>query len=401
MDKEEFNFKILPRIEKTYCEQPQINTSVTGPNPESTEEFGNFLKRHRDLAAVDAFVLWGLTQIAYHPETNSPTAEFKVLFITQNDKNEKVIDFWHFKSLTNLYPYLSGLSSMLKYYKSKHSLRSLSYLLDNDFTQYATVDDNLQTFLKNYKANIAANETTKSIFLKADEVLRHKEKFKRISFKTIAHLADEQNHTDEVPINPSKINLANFKDANILCDFKMDHYEDSVYSVQPESIPSNTFTLTQNRTSFIGVASQVVTKVDNIDDNYLMLGQAKDTTALCYFESKTKDHSLAFLASDSRDPGQHLFHLFKLNLEKVTTTNDLDTLLKFSRHLFLTEPLRLIYESHRGSEKQLTELLKLNIPIYNANRLGNITGLIINQSKDKSSHHFVLDDRHEGHLSCQ
>lgn len=122
---------------------------------------------------------------------------------------------------------------------------------------------------------------------------------------------------------------------------------------------------------------------------------------MCYFESKNQLHSLAFLASDSRDPGQHLYHLFKLNLEKVITTSDLDTLIKFSRHLFLTNPLRLIYESHRGSEKQLTELLKLNIPIYNANNLGNIIGLLIDQKNEKKSHHFILDDRHEGHLSCQ
>lgn len=397
MDKEESNFKILPRIEKTYCQETLINTSVIGPNPESTEEFSNFLKRHRELSAVDVFVLWSLVQVAYHPETNSPTAELKLLFLSTN---QKVVDFWHFRPHTNLYPYISGLISILKYYKSKNTLRTLTTLLDNDFTSYATVDDNLQLFLKNNKGGISGNEEFKSIFIRADDILRHKEKFKRISFKKIATLADEQNHTDEFPINPSKINLNNLKDSTILCDFKMDHYEESIYNVQPEIIPSNLFAITYGGTSIIGISSQKVIKYEALAESYMMLGEGKDTTALCFFENKAKNHSLAFIASDSRDPGQHLFHLFKLNLEKVVTPNDLDTLLKFSRHLFLTDPLRLIYESHRGSEKQLTELLKLNIPIYNANHLGNISGLIIDQEKEKSSHHFVLDDRHEGHMSC-
>lgn len=401
MDKEEYNFKILPRVEKTYCAQPVISSSVFGPNPESTEEFENFLKRHRDLSTVETFVLWSLVQIAYHPETNSPTAELKILFVSTEEKPQKIIDFWHFRPQTNLYPYISGLSSILKYYKSKHSLKSLALILEHEFTPYATVDDKLEIFLKDYKNNLAGNEILNGIFIKADEVLRHKEKFKRISYRTIIKLSEEQNHTDEVPVPPKKIKLANLKETTITCDFKMDQYEESIYAVQPDSIPSTTFGLSQKNISILAVSSQKP-KFESLAESYLMAGEGKDTTAICYFENKTKMHSLAFIASDSRDPGQHLFHLFKLNLEKVATPTDLDTLLKFSRHLFLTDPLRLIYESHRGSEKQLTELLKLNIPIYNANQLGNINGLIINHAKEKpSNHHIVVDDRVEGHLTCQ
>lgn len=403
MDKEEFNFKILPRVEKTFCEKPEVTTSVFSQNPDSSEEFEIFLKRHRELGPVESFVLWSLVQMAYHPDTNSPTAELKIILMSPEDstiKKSKSVDFWHFKPQVNLYPYISGLISILKYYNSKHTLSSLASLLDQELSAYATVDDQLESFLKTYKPQLAANEVFKSVFLKADEVLRHKEKFKRISFRTVVKLAEDQSHTDEVPISPSHIHMENFKDATILCDFKMDQYEESVYAVQPESVPAATFALTHKNTSIMAVSS-MKPKFDSLAETYLMGGESADTTAICYFENKTKTHTLSFITRDSRDPGQHLFHLFKLNLEKVETPLDLDTLLKFSRHLFLTDPLRLIYESHRGSDKQLTELLKLNIPIYNANQLGNINGVIMNHEKGKTSHHIVIDDRVEGHLSCQ
>jgi hypothetical protein len=72
-------------------------------------------------------------------------------------------------------------------------------------------------------------------------------------------------------------------------------------------------------------------------------------------------------------------------------------MLSFSRHQFLKNPVRLIIESRKSTHKQLNELLKLNVPIYNAKKLGKIWGL---QSTPEYSK-FLLDERQQGHLTCK
>ena len=101
-------------------------------------------------------------------------------------------------------------------------------------------------------------------------------------------------------------------------------------------------------------------------------------------------------SSNSRDPGQHLYHLIEYGLQEMNEIQKLDGLLKFSRHLFLKNPIRLILESERSSANQLTELLKLNMPIYNSEKLGKIWGYL----KVKKKQHFIIDNRRSGEISC-
>jgi hypothetical protein len=102
------------------------------------------------------------------------------------------------------------------------------------------------------------------------------------------------------------------------------------------------------------------------------------------------------VSSYDRDPGQHLYHLLKYIKYRKMNISELDRLIKYPRHLFLTSPIRLLLESTRSSEKQLEDLLKLNIPIYHAPELGKIW-IHLNSSK---SFGFILDERRKDHISC-
>ena len=88
------------------------------------------------------------------------------------------------------------------------------------------------------------------------------------------------------------------------------------------------------------------------------------STAVCMIENEKK--KIWAFSNQSRDPGQHLFHLIKYGLTESSTTADVDKLIKHSRHLFLSDTVRLIIESQKSSKEQIENLLKLNLPIYNA-----------------------------------
>jgi hypothetical protein len=111
---------------------------------------------------------------------------------------------------------------------------------------------------------------------------------------------------------------------------------------------------------------------------------------------KDKNKIWAF-SNQSRDPGQHLFHLVRYGLPSSQTTAEVDKLIRHSRHLFLSDPVRLIIESERSSDEQVENLLKLNLPIYNADKLGNIWAY----TQFAEGNRFIIDDRNPGAFRCE
>jgi hypothetical protein len=102
-------------------------------------------------------------------------------------------------------------------------------------------------------------------------------------------------------------------------------------------------------------------------------------------------------SNQSRDPGQHLFHLVRYGLPRSQNLSEIDRLIRHSRHLFLSDPVRLIIESGRSRGDQIENLLKLNLPIYNAEKLGNIWSY----SSIKGVSRFIIDERNPGAFVCR
>jgi hypothetical protein len=84
-------------------------------------------------------------------------------------------------------------------------------------------------------------------------------------------------------------------------------------------------------------------------------------------------------------------------LPKAQNHQDIDRLIRHSRHMFLSDPLRLVIESNRSKPEQIQELLKLNVPIYNASSIGNIWAW---SNFNNEGGRFYLDDRNPGALFC-
>jgi hypothetical protein len=104
----------------------------------------------------------------------------------------------------------------------------------------------------------------------------------------------------------------------------------------------------------------------------------------------------------NRDPSQHLKHLFQYEIFNADSFPSLVEYLNFPRHLFLSSPERILYESKRGRKSQLDYLLSMNFPIYHIDTLGNIFGFasFFNNKKEAQFDSMFIDERNNNKLWC-
>ena len=183
--------------------------------------------------------------------------------------------------------------------------------------------------------------------------------------------------------------------SEVVCNFDFKQYDHSVYLIDKEQINSHFSSLRNKKYALIAVSSQKINMIDNISDFPLIKGESRIRPATFCFIKKQNNSSF-YLSGKSRDSGQHLYHLFKFSLHKKKSINSVDALIRHSRHLFLSEPLRLIVEAKRSTKTKLQELLNLHIPVYHAEHLGNIWAIY----DDDEVHGLVIDDRNAGASSC-
>lgn len=75
-------------------------------------------------------------------------------------------------------------------------------------------------------------------------------------------------------------------------------------------------------------------------------------------EFKGKNQQIVLFSSEGRNPVQHLQHLEAYEIDQVDSAHTLNQLLGFSRHLFLSNPDRILYESKRGRKRPARFLLR-------------------------------------------
>jgi hypothetical protein len=388
---EENNVKPLSLSTKTTCEIIDKNILISENMP-AQKSFNLFLKEIGSKKAfkfVDKAVLWSLLQMNLRPDLSSPTAKLQVL-IKINDKFDYLNSYAETKSK---YPYLNGLNHLLKKYNSRYSLNQLATILDFHFKKTLFVSKEFQLFLEEHKKDILLNPISKKNFVRGDETLKENERIPRLNFSKTVRLINKKKNS----VNSFLFTYKNQSKLTPKCNFDMSLYNDSLFLINDTPVKSHIFGFKNDKNTFMAVSSQRLNKLSLIGNTILFKGESNIRSAsICSFEHENSKRLLWLISTNSRDPGQHLFHLMQYGLDNIKSVNELNSMLMFSRHQFLKNPVRLIIESRRSSETQLNELLKLNIPIYNAKKLGKVWGYY--QDKNKST--FVLDDRRKGHLEC-
>ena len=390
IDLQQNNFVTIPQTNKNFCSN-KTNFLLMNSEELSQKEFEKTIKG-KDFSPVEKFVLWSLVQMIIRPDVNSPESQFEI-FVNGPKSNR----YFRFTLEQYQYPMVEGLSLILNAYSAKRNLRELIRYIETNYPQLVNVDSELEIFIEQNKETIKAINELKEVFVRADETLKNGEKFNRLSIEKLSNfIPKNEAHITSLPLlnhESSRIPLS--------CNFSMQSYDDSLYSVQEKVNPNYTYGIMTDDFTFVAATSLSYKKISLIPGTIWFsadktIKKARFDIAACSYEDQNNNKQIILISTASRDPGQHLYYLFQYDMDKIKGARELEGLLKFARHLFLTDPLRLIYESHRGTEKQLTELLKLNIPIYNANGLGHITGFI----KTKDDKNFVLDNRHKAFLSC-
>lgn len=114
-------------------------------------------------------------------------------------------------------------------------------------------------------------------------------------------------------------------------------------------------------------------------------------------KTKTQNDEFIILTSlEGRDPGQFLGHWWQYGLESMDNASQLEKLMQFSRHQILNNPLRVALEVERSTPEQLQKILKLGVPVYYADSLGQMSVMYsLNQTQG-----VILDPRSENKKCC-
>lgn len=387
----------LDETEVTYCKEksPYI---LINDNELSQKTFSNYilnLEKKRIISFADKVVLWSFMQMNLRPHQSSPTAKLQMLI--KYNGEEKY--FNSYSEGPNSYPYLNLLSHILKTYKSQYSLKELAVIYERDIPRDMKVSRTLANFLEENQKSIANDPTLKTVYLRGDETLREKEGLPFLSIRKVVDMYLKSKSQTKYEIK--NILFSNFqKNSSFVprCSFDMNLYKDSLFLISEKKVEAHTFGMKAEENFFMAASSQSLDEFSSLSGTLSFKGESNIRSAsICTYQKRLKPNETVWLiSSGSRDPGQHLYHLQEYGLDQIENLENFDQLLRFSRHLFLKNPVRLVIESRRSQEDQIQELLKLDIPIYNAKKLGKIWGLY--QNNKESS--FLLDVREEGHIEC-
>lgn len=380
---------------QTYCprdHEPKIQ--LVGSNSSSLESYHNLTRQLKNLDIIDHLMLWSLLQLSLRPDQSSPTARLQTLI---NFKGQ----FYYFDFFSEYekdqYPYLYGLEWILKKFNKSTTLESYVNIIDGRLKDTMKVSADLERFLLKNQELIKKNDKLAPYYFRGTDVLRENESTPRINLQKVISEYRKVRKNQNVVINTTLHPFSTTKGYVGHCNYDFNLYSKSIFLIDKTLPVSNIFGLTSGKDAFLNSSSQVFKEAESLFGGPLFKGSSKvRSAAICSMDNKNT--KIWAISNESRDPGQHLFHLIKYGLPLSKNVQEVDELLKHSRHLFLSDPIRLVIESNRSDKQQIQNLLKLNVPIYHADKLGNIWGYV--QTPEMSSR-FIIDERNNGDFICR
>lgn len=385
--------KNIPEI-PTFCPisaKPKIQ--LINGNAQSQELFHEFNEKNQGFDFLDRLALWTLIQLTLRPDQSAPSSRFQVAL--QINGAVQYLDFFS-EFHEDQYPLLYGIDWILHKFNKKKTLEDYASILDSKFPNRLKVEKELENFLLTHKEKIKAHPVLGPYFIRGTDVLKENERMPKISFLEVIKFYRGQTKKQKVVVNNSLSTFTTESGQTGKCNYDFNLYNNSIFLIDQALPVSNLFGLSEGKNAFMASTSQKISKIETINGLPLFLGESKvRSSAVCLIENK--QNMIWTFSNSSRDPGQHLFHLFRYGLARSESIEEVDKLIRHSRHLFLSDPVRLIIESNRSRPDQIENLLKLNLPIYNGEKLGNIWAF----THFNSISRFIIDDRNLGSFSCK
>lgn len=360
---------------------------------------------NKNITFIEKSVMLALLEMSRRPDEASPYSRLQV-YVKLNGKS-----FYYDFRPKNLaddtkMSYLKGLDFLAQKFSPKRPLLTIASNLDNVIPKGIGVSLEFENFLKENRKDLTKNEILTESFFKGDEILTKYETFNRISYKNIVeqYLKGFSNNADyEFDKNGLTANKSKKENFEVNCNYdlsKETSLRDEILSADQKR--SHYIALSEGEDYFLAVSSNTLFRPFKTTPKmgYFMKARpAAFPLPICEFKGKNQE--IVLFSSEGRNPVQHLQHLEAYEIDQVDSAFTLNELLGFSRHLFLSNPDRILYESKRGRKAQLDFFLEMNFPIYHVDNLGNIFG----HAKFKNDKHqesvLYSDDRSTASLWCK
>lgn len=381
-------------VQSGYCPiEKKVDFQLVGTSDNSQSVYSEFIRQQKGLDFLDHFALWNLFQLSIRPDQSSATSRFQVLF--HDDQKTYYFDFFS-EETENQYPFLYGIEWILKKFGKKRTLESYAALLSSGTAGKLKIGKDFESFLIKNLAAIKNNPLLEPYYFRGADVLKENETSPLLDYQKVLKLYRSSIQNQKIIVNTTLTPFITEKGLSGSCNYDFNLYDNSIFLIDKIIPVANLYGLSLMKSAFLASSSQKLEKIVSLHGLPLFKGESKvRSSAVCMIENN--GNKIWAYSNLSRDPGQHLFHLVRYGLPRSQTTAEVDRLIKHSRHLFLSDPVRLIIESNRSSPEQVENLLKLNLPIYSADRLGNIWAYTF----FKEGNRFIIDDRNPGAFSCQ
>ena len=387
--------KAAPEISEFCPLDKKVEFQLVGTNDNSQNVYLELTKKlnKNQLDFMDHFVLWNLMQLSIRPDQSSPTSRIQIL-LTHSGKNF-YFDFFS-EDTQDQYPLLYGLEWILKKFGKKSSLEHYARLLDSNLGTKLKLGKDFENFLIKNISAIRNNQDLAPYYIRGTDILKQDETSPVLNYSKLVGIYRQAEKKQKIIINTSLTHFETEQGQSGSCNYDFNLYENSIFLIDKVVPVANLFGLSLPASAFLASTSQKLDKVESLKGFPLFKGESKiRSSAVCMIENE--GNKIWAISNQSRDPGQHLFHLVRYGLPASQSVAEVDRLIRHSRHLFLSDPVRLVIESELSSQDQIENLLKLNLPIYNADKLGNIWAYAML----KEGSRFIIDKRNSGTYSCQ
>lgn len=294
--------------------------------------------------------------------------------------------------------FLTSLNTFLKKENSKRTLTQIGNDVEKQLNAETSTSFSLSQFIKTNISDFTKDDSLKSHFLKGDDSLAPFESFVPLKVKNISltknnsGLFKSENSLQTYQVGSLKLKC-NF-DLNLFQNFTsslLDSHQFNSYYFS-RTIDKNTF--------YVVTISSSIAKPITIEPTTGLMASTptKKPIPFC-FNEEMKNNFLFALSAEGRDPAQHISHFIDYGFFEAENLTDLISHMKFTRHLFLKSPDRLLFESLKARPEQLAFFHTMNIPLYHMDKLGEM--LLYGKFNSNNQHSFVIDERSGTKISCQ
>ena len=363
------------------------------------------LFENKSLSFIEKSIMFSLLEMSRRPDEASPYSRLQV-YLKLNGKSY-YYDFRP-KNLNDdtQMSFIKGMDYLTNKFIQDKSLLSLASQLDTIVPINISVSLEFENFLKNNSGDLLNNDELAKRFFKGDESITRYETFDRINYKNVIQQylkVSSHNNKYEIDKNGLNANTSDKQNYEVNCNYdlsKETNLRDELINNNQKN--SHYIAIKEGENFFLAVSSNTLLRPFKTTPQmgyFMKATPASSPLPICEFIGANQE--IVLFSNIGRSPIQHLQHLEAYEIDQVHSAYTLSEFLGFSRHLFLTNPDRILYESKRGRKAQLDFFLEMNFPIYHVEDMGNIFGHATFTNDKQKESILYSDDRSAAQLWCK